>query len=376
MDSKDNSKESSRSWFCVLNSPQSVFPDLEKPEDIVQAAIEKWCANKPYRTCAINYEIGDTGNHHLHMVLEDPSKSRFSAVQKLFPGIHIERTRGNKEQAEDYILKRGRFAEKNHTVIVPAEFKGQIKANQGKRSDLDTIQELIEQGMNPSQIMDLSIHYRNYESIVKKQYFDKRCKETPTKREVKVFWHCGEPGSGKTYEYIKLCEKYGEEEVYFCNDYGKGGFDNYCGQKILCMDEFRGQMPFALLMNYLDGYKVQIPCRYTNGVALWDEVHIFTVLPPERVYQNMVNEHRDLDTVNQLFRRINIITYHWKDASLSGDKKYRNYELFMSEYRNYEDLKNRAMVYDRDLKEEICFENNFKIEYLDLFAESKEKQEE
>ena len=59
----NNSKESSRSWFCVLNNPQSVFPDLEKPEDMVQAAIDKWCFNKPHRTCAINYEIGDTGTY-------------------------------------------------------------------------------------------------------------------------------------------------------------------------------------------------------------------------------------------------------------------------------------------------------------------------
>ena len=115
-----DSKESSRSWFCVLNNPKSVFTDLEKPEDMVDAAIEKWCFKKPHRTCAVNYEIGDSGNHHMHMVLEDPSKSRFSAVQKLFPGIHIAHTRGTKEQAEDYINKRGRFAEKSHTVIIPA----------------------------------------------------------------------------------------------------------------------------------------------------------------------------------------------------------------------------------------------------------------
>lgn len=30
----------------------------------------------------------------------------------------------------------------------------------------------------------------------------------------------------------------------------------------------KGQMRFALLMNYLGGYKVQIPCRYSNNYAL------------------------------------------------------------------------------------------------------------
>lgn len=338
MQEKNDSKESSRSWFCVLNNPQSVFPDMENPEDMVQAAIDRWCLNKPYRTCAVNYEIGDTGNHHMHMVLEDPSKSRFSAVQKLYPGIHIERTRGNKEQAEDYILKRGRFAEKNHTILVPAIFRGQIKANQGKRNDLDTIQELIEQGRTPNEIMDLNIHYRNYESIIKKTYFSKLYNETPPKRNVLCIWHCGNAGSGKTYEYINLCEKYGENNVYLLNDYDKGGFDNYCGEKILCMDEFRGQIRFSLLMNYLDGYKVQIPCRYANSFALWDEVHIFTVLSPEMVYQNMVSDNQEIDTIAQLFRRINTIIYHYKD-----DNGYHKFALPMSEYTNLEDLKNKAM---------------------------------
>lgn len=334
----NNSKEASRSWFCVLNNPQSVFPDLANPEDMVQAAIDNWCFNKPHRTCAVNYEIGDSGNHHMHMVLEDPSKARFSAIKKLFPGIHVERTKGNKEQAEDYILKRGRFEEKNHTVIVPAQFRGQIKANQGKRNDLDTIQELIEQGLTPDEIMDLNIHYRNHETIIKKAFFRKRCKETPPKREIRVHFHVGEAGSGKTHVYTELCKKYGEENVYLLNDYDKGGFDNYCGQKVLCMDEFRGQMRFSILMNYLDGYKVQIPCRYTNSYALWDEIHIFTVLPPELVYKNMVGENRNIDTIEQLFRRISSVVFHWKDK-----QGYHTYELPMSEYIDYEDLKNKAL---------------------------------
>ena len=108
------------------------------------------------------------------------------------------------------------------------------------------------------------------------------------------------------------------------------------------MDEFRGQMRFALLMNLLDGYKVQIPCRYTNSFALWDEVHIFTVLPPELVYKNMVVDNRNIDTINQLYRRITNVIYHWKD-----NDNYKTFTLPMLEYDNYEEMKNRALgVYE------------------------------
>ena len=91
---------------------------------------------------------------------------------------------------------------------------------------------------------------------------------------------------------MRLCKEYGDENVYLLNNYDKGGFDAYAGEPILFMDEFRGQMRFALFMNYLDGYQVQVPCRYTNGFALWDEVHIFTVMSPGMVYRTMVEENR------------------------------------------------------------------------------------
>ena len=162
--------DSARSWFCVLNNPQNLFESLT-PAEMVERAIELWCNEKPQRTCAVNYEIADTGTPHMHMVLEDPAKVRFSAIQKLFKGIHIEPTRGTKEQAEDYINKRGRFEEKNHTVVIPAVYRGIIKANQGARNDLDIIQELLEQGETPNEIMDISIHYRKHEALIRKQFY-------------------------------------------------------------------------------------------------------------------------------------------------------------------------------------------------------------
>ena len=331
---KNKKNDSSRSWFCVLNSPQEMFGELT-PEDMVNKAIEMWCEDKPQRSCAVNYEIGDTGNHHMHMVLEDPAKTRFSAIQKLFKGIHIEPTRGNKEQAEDYIHKRGSFAEKSHTVIIPAVIRGTIKANQGTRKDLDIIQELLEQGKTPNEIMDISIYYRKHETLIRKQYFRMQVKIIPLTREVKLYWHVEESGSGKSYTYVKLCQEYGKDKVYMMNDYENGGFDDYCAEPILFMDEFKGNMKFQVLLNYLDSYPVQVHCRYANAYALWNEVHITSVFPPELAYHFMVEESmQNKDKINQLMRRIHTIIYHYKE-----DKEYKTFELPTVEYKNYDELK-------------------------------------
>lgn len=336
--STEESKESSRSWFCVLNNPDKLFSESSTPEEMVDKAIELWCNDKPQRTCAINYEIGEQGTPHMHMVLEDPSKSRFTAIQKLFTGIHIERTRGNKEQAEDYINKRGRFAEKAHTVIVPAVYRGSIKAEQGKRNDLAIIEDLIESGKKPSEITAISIMYLRHEPLIKKCYFQKRYKETPNQRNVTVFWHVGESGSGKSYTQCKLKEQF-PNDVYLMNDYDGGGFDMYEGESILFMDEFKGGIKFQVLLNLLDCYKIQLHCRYANTYALWTEVHITSVYPPEEAYKFMVSsELRDKEPINQLLRRISTIVYHYK-----SNRNYMTYSMPSSEYKDYATLKETAL---------------------------------
>ena len=174
--------------------------------------------------------------------------------------------------------------------------------------------------------------------MIKDAFYRKRFKETPSVRSVKVIWHFGEPGSGKTYTYKQLVDEYGEDNVYFITDYENGGFDFYNGQAILCLDEFRGQFKFSFLLNILDVYKSQIHCRYSNCFSLWNEVHIFSVLPPEKVYEKMVSENREIDNFGQLLRRLDFLVYHWKDG-----KGYHKFELSKEKYVDYEDLKLRAL---------------------------------
>ena len=330
---------SSRSYFCVLNNPQNQFGDMA-PEEMVHAAIQLWTQDKPSRTCAINYEIGENQTPHMHMVLEDARKVRFSAIKKLFPTIHVEPTRGNKKQADDYINKRGKFYEKNTTLIVPPVYHGEIRAQQGKRNDLDMIEDLLAEGLTPNQIMDMDIRFRRYESMIRKAYFSERFKETPRFRDLTVYWHVGESGSGKSYSQIELLEKYGEENVYILTDYDNGGLDMYEGQRILFMDEFKGNMRFSTLLQILDKYRCQIHCRYCNIYALWNEVHITSIYPPEEAYKFMVDkENQQIDTVKQLLRRITFICYHYKQ-----NDKYCCHIQKSSEYVNYEQLIHSALA--------------------------------
>lgn len=326
-----DNKEKSRSWFCVLNNPSDCY--VGEPMEIAEKALEDWIKDKPTRTGAVAYCISSQGLHHLHLVLEDSSMSRFSAVKKTYPKAHIEPTKGNKEQAEDYINKRGKFEEKGEQVVYIARF-GEIKGCQGSRKDFEVIEEYIDKGYTPREIMSMSFSYRRYENMIKSAYYDKRNSETEFIREVKVYWHVGASGTGKSYVANKIIMEKGEEHLYFVNDYDNGGFDRYNGEEYLFLDEFRGQIRYSTLLSILDKYKVQVHARYNNVLSLWKEVHISSVMPPELVYENMVNNNRAIDTLKQLLRRLDYVVYHYKE-----NEEYKQYVLEADKYVDYETLK-------------------------------------
>jgi hypothetical protein len=79
----------------------------------------------------------------------------------------------------------------------------------------------------------------------------------------------------------------------------------------------------------LDVYRAQINCRYTNIYALWSEVHITSIIPPEKTYENMVQQNRNIDTVDQLLRRIDFVVYHEKK-----NDQYTKNEIPIEIYEN------------------------------------------
>lgn len=323
----------SKSWFAVFNNPQD-HGYFGEPADVVDKLISEWVSDKPTRSCAMTFCVSADGLPHVHMVLEDVKAMRFSAVKNSFaPGAHFEPTKGSKEQAEDYITKKGKWQEKGEKILYTNRY-GEIKGCQGKRRDLEIISELIDQGYTPYQIMDMNIAYRLNEDIIKGAYFSKLEKETPFMRSVKVFYHVGESGSGKSYSAVALKQERGEENVYFVSQYNTGYMDNYMGEKILFLDEFKGGIRFGELLVILDHYKTYIHARYRNVLTCWNEVHITSVFPPERLYSNMVETNKDIDTSTQLMRRIDFVVYHWKENG-----NYKQFLLPAVQYKDYDSLK-------------------------------------
>lgn len=323
----------SKSWFCVFNNPAEHGYE-GTPDEILEHLRDDWISGSTSRTGAWIYCVSAEGLHHVHMVLEDDKAMRFSLIKKNYAvGAHIEPTKGTKDQAEAYIEKRGKWEEKDEQILASLRH-GEIKGAQGKRQDLSLIQDLIEQGMKPAEIMELDISYRRYDKLIRDHYFRQRERETPICREVRVVWHVGFPGSGKTYSYVRLLEDH-PDDVYFTTHYQNGWLDSYGGERYLFLDEFRGQIKYEILLSMLQGYKTRFYARYTNVIGLWNEVHVSSVFPPELVYESMVLENRNIDSVRQLSRRISSIIYHYRNTK----GEYCQYELPFEKYTTYDALR-------------------------------------
>ena len=90
-------------------------------------------------------------------------------------------------------------------------------------------------------------------------------------------------------------------DVFRVTDYAHP-FDNYRGQRILLLEEFRSSLPIEQMLIYLDGYYCELPCRYSNKVSGWDEIFIATNVPFYEQYRNVQENHPE--TWTALARRI------------------------------------------------------------------------
>lgn len=308
---EEKNKARSRSWFCVFNNPEE-HGFAGTPDDILQVMHDKWIAQFPQGRCALRYCISAQGLHHVHAVLESDNPVRFGAVQRLYAGMHIEPTKGNKSEATAYINKQGKYAEKGEKIIATLD-EGELKGYQGKRSDIDLCVDLINQGKSPREVLRDFPSLVTKESYIKRLYYNKRDDDTPMWYDVKTYWHIGETGSGKSVSTMHgLSEKYGRDNVYCVSDYD-APFDGYNGEPVLILDEYRGSFKYQTLLELTDCLKRQVHARYCNVLKLWNEVHITSVLTPYECYEKMVAESsRGADTIQQLLRRITAYVYHKK----------------------------------------------------------------
>lgn len=353
-------------WLINRNAIECALNGDEKAKDYIINTVRKYINNsaivkgKTGVYYCFSVEIGKEGTLHIHIFFWFENGRFGNKIKKFFPTAHIDYCNGSSNSVKEYVFKIGKWAgdEKEDTRIDGTQFENSElpeEKGQGKRTDLEYIKELIEQGKTPKDILNIDPNFYPYESYINKMFYNKRLDETPFQRTVKTVVHTGVTGSGKTYFATKLSR----EETYVGTDYSNGCtalLDGYTAQKNLFLDEFRGQIPYNMLLTMLNGYTHDVHARYNNKYMLWDTVHITSLIPMEQWY----NPENIRDTYEQLQRRVDEVVFHFMSykgvyildkikffrtfgEDAEKEIEYHEYSIKGFEYTTYEELEKKAL---------------------------------
>lgn len=286
-----------RKWQLTFNNPieKSYTHDKIKEELKKLKSLVYWCMAD---------EVGKT--HHTHIYVAFNNAVRFSTLKNSFNGAHFEIAHGTSEQNRDYIAKTGKWEnDKKHGTNIVGTFEeyGEIPLErQGARNDLADLYDMIKAGAtnfeimeeNPEHMLHLDRIERARQTVKAEEY-----KNTFRNMEVTYIW--GETNTGKT-RYVM--ENYGYHNVYRITDY-RNPFDSYSSQNIILFEEFHSQIKIQQMLTLLDGYPLELPCRYANRQACYTKVYIASNI---ELYQQYLYEKENEPAIWAAFlRRINKI---------------------------------------------------------------------
>lgn len=230
--------------------------------------------------CAAEEKGLDTGTHHIHIYAVFSSGVRFSTMKNVFSlGGDIEPAKGSSAENRDYVAKTGKWAdsEKADTRIEGTfeEYGEMPEEHQGVGGEEAAIIERIKDGASNADILREYPHYLRGLRDVEYVRQTLRAEEYRDKwRDLETIYIWGTTGAGKT-RYVM--ESFGYGNVYAVNDY-KHPFDGYAGESVMLFDEFVSGIRIQDMNNYLDGYPLALPARYSNKQACYDRVFIISNL--------------------------------------------------------------------------------------------------
>lgn len=267
-----------RKYILTINNPGDVWTHEKIRESLGTLQLKYWC---------LADEVGlqeHTPHTHIFFAAQT-SAIRFSTVKGLFPTAHIELAQGSSEENRAYVQKSGKWAnDKKADTTVPGTFEewGELPIeHQGTRSDLAILYEYIKEGLSNFEIMECNPDYLlSLEKIERARQAIREQQYREIFRQLDTVYIWGPTGTGKTRGVM---ERYNYVGVYRVTDYSHP-FDAYQGEAVLLLDEYNSNFKIRDLLNYLDGYPLSLPARYSNRVACYTKVYIISNLCLSKQY--------------------------------------------------------------------------------------------
>lgn len=289
----------SRKWQITINNP-------EEKGYTHQVIKEKLGEFKSMLYWCMADEVGENGTYHTHIYMALNGATRFSTIKKKFNGGHFEMAKGTSQQNRDYVFKEGKWEKdkkfETHLAETREEYGEMPVERQGARNDLADLYDMIKGGLSNFDIMEISPDYMfNIDKIERVRQTVREEEYRNTFRELNVTYVFGKTGAGKTRDVM---EKYGYSNVFRVTDY-QHPFDSYRGQDVVIFEEFRSDLKINDMLNYLDGYPLELPCRYSNKIACFTKIYILSNWSLKQQYKNVQEDYPE--TWKAFLRRLNAV---------------------------------------------------------------------
>lgn len=301
----------SRKWQLTINNPVDKGYTHDRLKELLSdmKSVVFYC---------LADEIGENETYHTHLYIHSKGGIRFSSLKKKFDGAHFEMAKGSAQQNMEYVSKTGKWKDnKKSETCVPDTYEewGEMPIErQGCRNDIADLYAMVKEGLSdyeileqmPESLTNLDKLDRVRQILIQETYKNEF-------RNLEVCYVYGDTGTGKTRT---IMERHGYSNVFRVTDYTHP-FDNYKGQDIVVFEEFRSGFNISDMLNYLDGYPLELPCRYNNKFACFTKVYIVTNIPLARQYPNIQREQ--YATYLAFLRRINSVI-HYKNGEVEYSK--------------------------------------------------------
>ena len=245
--------------------------------DCIEKYFKSLKENGGLKYAIYQYEKSESGTYHIQGFAIYKESKRFKNVKQDFPTAHIIVPNGSNTQNRDYCTK------KDSRIAEPVEI-GEF-SEMRSRNDIVEFLELVKLGAsNVTLKTTFPVLYSQYgpEKIERFRQDDLKEEYGKKFRDVKVTYIYGEARTGKT---TYIYENYPMDDICRVINYYKGTFEFYNFHKILVLDEFTGKIDITYMNNLLDKFPLDLPARFANRMACFEEVFIISNLPLTELYK-------------------------------------------------------------------------------------------
>ena len=307
--------KSTRKYLLTINNPIDNGYSHERLRTILSefSGVQYWC---------LCDEVGEQGTPHTHIYVVFKNCVMFETMHKRFYGVHIDQANGTNKENRDYVRKEGKWLDDvKHETNLSDTFEeyGELPPDRTKQeTQAERIMQMIRDGKTDAEILEeYPTAYSKLAHIEKSRQtlLAERCKNEWRKLNVTYLW--GDTAVGKTRSVM---DEYGYSQVYRVTDYSHP-FDSYKGQDVIVFEEFRSSLAISDMLNYLDGYPVELPSRYANKVACFTKVYIISNISLEQQYRNIQADNPETwAAFRRRIHHVNLMTSHF--ALLPDDPNF------------------------------------------------------